>query len=106
MNDILSQILCLNPLYFQQLYFAHFSFILNDFKGYKCVISKYINFFKIKIFKNIVEELKLQNHVEHLWKNPKHSPLDFDKAYLAHFPLDCSIFYKYGYAKWKTTILF
>jgi hypothetical protein len=41
-NDILSQILSLNPLYFQQLYFVHFSFILNNFKGYKCAISKSI----------------------------------------------------------------
>jgi hypothetical protein len=29
-------------LYFQQLYIVHFLFILNDFKGYKCTISKSI----------------------------------------------------------------
>jgi hypothetical protein len=39
-SDILPKILSLDPLYFQQLYLAHFSFILNDFKGYKCTISK------------------------------------------------------------------
>jgi hypothetical protein len=38
----LSQILSLNPLHFQQLYLAQFSFILNTFKGYKCTISKSI----------------------------------------------------------------
>jgi hypothetical protein len=43
-NDILSQILFLNPLYVQQLYLAHFSFILNDFKSYKCAITKSIKF--------------------------------------------------------------
>jgi hypothetical protein len=37
-----NDILFLDPLYFQQLYLAHFSFILNDFKGYKCTISKSI----------------------------------------------------------------
>jgi len=37
-NDILP----LDPFYFQQLYFAHFSFILNNFKGDKYVISKFI----------------------------------------------------------------
>jgi len=41
-SDILPKILSLDPLYFQQLYLAHFSFILNDFKGYKCTISKSI----------------------------------------------------------------
>jgi hypothetical protein len=39
-----SDILSLDPLYFQQLYLAHFSFILNDFKGYKCAISKSIKY--------------------------------------------------------------
>ncbi len=32
---------------------------------------------------------KASNHTEHLWKNPKHNPLHFERAYLAHFPLDC-----------------
>ncbi len=27
-------------------------------------------------------------------------------ASLAHFPLDCSIFYRFGYARWETTKLF
>jgi hypothetical protein len=43
-SDILSQILSLDPFYFRQLYLVHFSFILNNFKGYKCVISKSIKF--------------------------------------------------------------
>ncbi len=41
-RDILSQILSLDPFYFHELYLAHFSFVLNNFKGYKCVISKCI----------------------------------------------------------------
>jgi hypothetical protein len=41
-GDILSQILTLDPLYFQQLYLVHFSFMSNNFKGYKCAISKSI----------------------------------------------------------------
>jgi hypothetical protein len=41
-RNILSQILSPDPFYFQELYLAHFSFILNNFKGYKCVISKCI----------------------------------------------------------------
>ncbi len=56
--------------------------------------------------KEKVEELKLQNHIEHLWKNPKHNPLHFERAYLAHFPLDCNMFYRFEYAKWRTTKLF
>jgi hypothetical protein len=38
----LSQILFLDPIYFQQLHLVQFSFILNDFKGYKCDMSKSI----------------------------------------------------------------
>jgi hypothetical protein len=34
------------------------------------------------------------------------NPLHFERAYLAHFPLNCSVFYKFGYAKWRTTKLF
>jgi len=52
-SDILSQILSLDPLYFQQLYLAHFSFILSNFKCYKCAISK-----SIKLIEN--EKLKKQ----------------------------------------------
>jgi hypothetical protein len=26
-------------------------------------------------------------------KNPKHNPFHFEKAYLPHFPLDCSVFF-------------
>jgi hypothetical protein len=58
------------------------------------------------IIKKIVEEFKLQNHTEYLWKNPKHNPLHFERAYIAHLPLDCSVFYKFGYTKWRTTKLF
>jgi hypothetical protein len=52
----------------------------------------YKNILKWKIRKKLVEELKFQNHTKHLWKNPKHNPLHFEKAYLAHFPLDCNFF--------------
>ncbi len=56
-SDILSLILSLDPLYFQQLYLVHFSFILNDYTGYKCGISKsikliYNEFFFIKQLKS------------------------------------------------------
>jgi hypothetical protein len=62
--------------------------------------------FKWKVKKKKVEKLKLQNHPEHLWKNPKHNPLHFERAYFIHFPLDYNIFYRFGYAKWNTTKLF
>jgi hypothetical protein len=42
--------------------------------------------------KKIVEDLKLQNHIEQLWKKPKHNPLHFERAYLAHLPSDWNIF--------------
>jgi hypothetical protein len=54
--------------------------------------------------KTIVEKLTLQNHVEHLWKNLKHNPLHFERAYFIHFPLDYSVFYKFGYARWRTKV--
>jgi hypothetical protein len=60
----------------------------------------------MKSKKKIVEKLKLQNHTKHLWKNPKHNPLHFERTYLVHFPLDCNIFYRFGYAKWNITKLF
>jgi hypothetical protein len=41
---------------------------------------------KWKIKNTIVEKLKLQIHSEHLWKNPKHDPFHFERAYLVHFP--------------------
>jgi hypothetical protein len=65
-SDTLSQILSLDPLYFQELYLAHFSFILNNFKGYKCAISKCIKLVLNNNNNKIVEELKLQNHTKHL----------------------------------------
>jgi len=46
----------------------------------------------VKNKKQIVEKLKFQNHTEHLWKNPKHNPLHFERAYHVHFPLNCSVF--------------
>jgi hypothetical protein len=39
-------------------------------------------------------------------KFPKHNTLHFEGAYLAHFPFNCSIFYRFGYARWMTTKLF
>jgi hypothetical protein len=56
----------------------------------------------VKNKNKIVEELKLQNHTEHL---SEHDPLHFKRAYLVHFPLDCSIFYRFGYARWMITKL-
>ncbi len=50
-NDILSQIFSLNPLYVQQLYLAQLSFISNDFKSYKCAITKSIKFNESKTLK-------------------------------------------------------
>ncbi len=52
----------------------------------------YKTYSKWKVKKIIVEKLKLQNHIKHLWKNPKHNPLYFERAYPAHFPLDYNIF--------------
>jgi hypothetical protein len=54
----------------------------------------------------IIEELKLQNHTKHLRKKSKYNPFHFERAYFAHFPLDCSIFYRFGYARWRTKKLF
>jgi hypothetical protein len=65
-SDILFPILSIDPLYFQQLYLAHFSFILNNFKGYKCAISKFIKLVQNNNNNKIVEELKLQNITKHL----------------------------------------
>jgi hypothetical protein len=67
-------------------------------------VKIYKTYLKINIKKTIVEELKLQNHIEHLWKDPKHNPLHFERAYLAHFPLDWSVFYKFEYASWRTKL--
>jgi len=39
-------------------------------------------------------------------KKPKHNPLHFERVYLVNFPLNCSMFYIFGYASWKTTKLF
>jgi hypothetical protein len=80
------------------------------FEWFQRLQMQYLKIYKIclkwKIKKIIVEQLKLQNHIEHLWKNPKHNPLHFKRAYLAHFPLDCSIFYIFGYSRWRITKLF
>jgi hypothetical protein len=38
-------------------------------------------------------------------KKSKAQPLHFERAYLAHFPLDCNVFYKFGYTMWRTTKL-
>jgi len=37
--------------------------------------------------KKIVEELKRQNHTEHLWKKPKHNPLHFWKGISCSFTI-------------------
>jgi hypothetical protein len=57
-----------------------------------CSLKIYKTCLKWKIKKTIVEKRKLQNHIEHLWKNPKHNPVHFERAYLVHFPLDCNMF--------------
>jgi hypothetical protein len=104
-SDILFQILFLDPLISNYILFISHSFwkiskVTNHyFKIYKTCLK-----WKVKI--TIVEELKVQNHTKHLWKNPKHNPLHFEKAYLVHFPWDCSIIYKFGYARERTTKLF
>jgi hypothetical protein len=71
------------------------SFLIH-FEWFQRLQMHYLKIYKTclkwKIKKIIVEELKLQNHIGHLWKNPKHNPLHFKRAYLAHFPLDCSVF--------------
>jgi hypothetical protein len=95
-SNILSQIWSLDPLYFQDLYLAHFSF--ERFQRQQIRYLKiYKTYLKWKVKKTIVEKLKLQNHIEHLWKNPKHNPLHFERA------LYCSVFYKFGYIRWRTT---
>jgi hypothetical protein len=80
------------------------------FERFQRLQMHYIKIYKTcskwKVKKTIVEELKLQNHIEHLRKNPKHNPLHFERTYLVHFPLNYSIFYRFGYARWKTTKLF
>jgi hypothetical protein len=68
-----------------------------------CYFNIYKTYLKWKVNKTIVKELKFQNHIEHLWKNSKHNPLHFERAYLVHFPLYCSIFYIFGYARWRIT---
>jgi hypothetical protein len=45
---------------------SHFSFILNDFKGDKCAISKSKKVVESEKSKNKIEKLKPQNHIEHL----------------------------------------
>jgi hypothetical protein len=52
-----------------------------------CYLKIY-NFSKVKRQKNNNEKIKLQNHTKHLWKKPKHNPLHFERAYIAHFQLE------------------
>ncbi len=59
---------------------------MHYFKIYKKIL-------KWKVENIVVEKLKLQNHIEHLWKKLKHNPFHFERAYLVHFPLDCNIFF-------------
>jgi hypothetical protein len=61
--------------WFQRLHMCYF-------KIYKTCLKK----------KFVFEKLKFQNHTKHLWKKPKHNPLHFERAYLAHFPLDWNFF--------------
>jgi hypothetical protein len=39
-------------------------------------------------------------------KKSKAQPLHSKRAYLVHFPLNCNIFYKFGYARRRTKKLF
>ncbi len=87
-----------------------FSFLIH-FERFQRLQMRYFKICKTclkwKVSKKIiVEELKLQNHTEHLWKNSKHNPLHFERAYFVHFQLNCSIFYRFEYAKWRITKLF
>ncbi len=86
------------------------SFFIIHFEQFQRLQMHYLKIYKTclkwKVKKIMVEELKLQNRIEHLWKNPKHNPFHFEKAYLVHFPLNCSVFYRFGYVKWKITKLF
>jgi hypothetical protein len=84
-SDILSQILSLNPFaYSNYILFISHSF-WTIWKATNVLSQNLYNLFKVKNKNRIVEELKLQNHTEHLWKNPKHNPPHFEKAYLVHF---------------------
>jgi hypothetical protein len=84
------------------------SFIIH-FEQFQRLQMHYLKIYKTcwkwKIKKTIVEELKLQNHTKHFWKNPKHNPLHFERAYLVRFPLNCNVFYIFGYARWRITKL-
>jgi hypothetical protein len=82
------------------------SFLIHFSRFWKlqmCYLKIYKTCLKWKFKKAIVEKLKLQNHTKHLWKNPKHNPIHFERAYLAQFPLDYSIFYRFGYTRWRIT---
>jgi hypothetical protein len=104
-SDILFQILSLEPFIATILcsFLIHFEW----FQRLKmCYLKIYKTCFKWKVKTIIVEELKLENHIEHLWKNSKHNPLHFERAYLVHFPIDCNVFYIFGYARWRSTNFF
>ncbi len=55
------------------------SFLI-PFEQFQRLRMRYLKIYKTclkwKVKKTIVEELKLQNHNEHLWKYPKHNPLN------------------------------
>ncbi len=59
-------------------------------------VKTYKTCLKWKDKKTIIEELKLQNHTEYLWKKPKHNPLHFERAYLVYLSLDWNISYRFG----------
>ncbi len=84
-------------------FFIHFEWFQRLQMRYFKIYKKHL---KWKIKKTIVEELKLQNHTKHFWKYLKHNPLHFERAYFVHFPLNCSVFYNFGYVTCRTTKLF
>ncbi len=101
-SDILPQILSLDPPLLLTIISCSFLIHFEQFQRLQmCYLKIHKTYLKWKIKKIIVEELKLQNHIGHLWKNPKHNPLHFKRAYLAHFPLDCNFFYRFGYIRWR-----
>jgi len=61
--------------------------------------------FKVKRQKDNNQRTQASKSYQTLTKKPKHNPLHFERAYLAHFPLYWSVFYRFGCAKWKITKL-
>jgi hypothetical protein len=70
-------------------FFTHFEWFQ---RLQMCYFIIYKNLFKVKRQKIVIKELKLQNHTKQWWKKPKDDPLHFERAYLAHFPLDWAFF--------------